>query len=318
MPARSIGSQIAIIPSTPQPSSPLASIGQGSTAEIDPPFSGPESSGVIDVSHDIEPTRPSAPYEPPAPEDSSVDVNVDHQPDPPTRPRDESPPHLDQDEPTTSRETTATTDPVDSPDVSYQIPDTVTPPDDFLVQSRYGGPMDMDVIAAGGNPVMAKRTDLTHEEKMAIAKRVTEERRSDRDQRKDSYDQRHDQPPQPQPQPQPQGTDGLGNLFATSLDGAPVDGRHNISPFSAPGPTGKPIGDPLAYGESPADVTAAFTAATAAIDQYADVIGMIIEAIARLTAANAAHHARISAILDRLDSDPNTNEYGEMGSTWLG
>lgn len=174
LPARSIGSQIAVTPSTPQPSSPLASVGQGPAIPSVTMPAVADATGVIDVSADFELPQPpdSIAEQPPLATPSIIPESLDF---------DGAANNL----PPVTPATPATP--------QYDIPENVSP-------RRYDGPMDMAVVNAGGNPMLARRTDLSHDEKMVIANRVTavrERKASDRQDRRDARDNPVAQTPQP-------------------------------------------------------------------------------------------------------------------------
>ena len=409
IPARSIGSQIATMPPVPQPMSPLASVGQPPTD--DPSLAVPSiadatsqtdvgsfnSPGVINGSdgsgetlvgtdgvrqgddslaaqtRTTDVTQTAATEEPDLSLDRSTiefmtDPMVDHT----------SVDHTSGEEiviPVTPEPTMVEESPNDAPD-----------------PGRYDGPLDLDVIAAGGNPMMSRRVDLTHEQKMSIATKTSSRKKDLREQRQERFDQRQSRnepspvaktlasspevvvatqlfadPPTPpassappvtasessspvaeqaepvidSPSPGPSPPNIAANVPMTtagieeirqsitretsqsqgSQQTIPVSPQPSTINRQTPNSTQVPFDQEPTFDldmQSGNQVTQQAAASDAAIDQHNEVIDLIIQCLSRLTVASSTHRARLTTILDRLDSESHSNEYGEGDSSWMG
>ena len=457
IPARSIGSQISPMPAVPQPSSPLASVGQPptensleaipaaaavSTIDVfagmedpgDPPITAFDESppdtnetAIEQVELTLEDSVATEAETAPEPlPDSSIDTEpasepaIEQLPETETAPEAEIPPvPVAEMQPMVAPDVShsdrspdfVTPDPVepqqlDSPDepiVSAEPPTADIPStpqsnqgDDLPFWARYSAPVDVEVIQAGGNPMMARRSDLTHEQKMEIAERNTSERQQLREERQERYDQRQperDSPPSnatsdstetiqapllfsdppasdsapteptqqsepdndpPEQAPQSSQTDEVAadsdtasppNIAANvpltaenfelirqmvmEATGRPQSGQRTIPVSPQPSTLNPQVANasPVAFDPEPtsqidtsqdAQYTEPLAMANDFIDRHNEVIRMIIDALSRLTAGYTVHRARLSTILDRLDSESQSNEYGEGDSTWMG
>lgn len=329
LPVRSIGSQIAITPSVPQPSSPLASVGKPPT-------------------HSVEESAPSA-----ADAVTQIDViagmiaNADGQE------------VIDESMEWETEPVDASGDGADTLAAS-QASDEV--PDDFKISegpeevedwARYSGDLDMEVIEAGGTPMMSRRTDLTHEQRMAIAtegnvqsprqeklakarsERLANESMSRADRREihSGVTEGQQRPPGAKAgevtgkQADTEANDSVppvsasGQTFTSAQQAMGhawgANGGAEVPPGSRVGGGGEGGGDQdFLQGDSPFIKPLAM--ANSAIDQYSGVIQMVIECLEKLSVASTSHQAKLATILDRLDSVSGTDEYGEEGSEWLG
>lgn len=320
IPARSIGSQIAVLPASPLQSSPLASVGQPPVPVSDALSDTVLASvGVVDVLPGVvaeelvsmveplpdtaddpvaeieplqlEPTPEPEPLEPPTPDLPAVDPPVTEPAvtaAPPVAPP--APPVPSQSSPSPAAPTAppptafvrpsqpaATQTPPPTPTPSVAPPAALTAMDSFGVEtasfieptpddlappevlpdtpalditadppdepSVFSGPIDPEVVAAGGNPMMSRRTDLTQEQKLDIARRSTERREDRREERQEARDQRDAKieplapPPPPAPPTQPE------VVFATSL--------FTDDPVSEEPPLAETADPPPAAGDPP-------------------------------------------------------------------